>query len=292
MIEDAVHPNDTNYTGRFAPSPTGPLHAGSLVAAVASFLDARAHGGRCLLRIDDIDPPRAVAGATQSIQSALRAHGLTFDGEVDFQSTHQQHYDSALEQLLADGHLFACSCTRTTLGAGGTCIRDCQHRTTAPATPASLRVHVAVDTVIEFEDLLLGQQAYALGKHCPNFIVRRKDNLYAYQLACAIDDGSSAISHVIRGRDLIDSTPRQIFLQQLLGLAPPCYGHLPLIYGADGIKLSKQTGATALNNATPAANLKAALAVLGHGENVDQHAAPAVILEQAVISWRRDRIPK
>lgn len=292
MIVDALHPNKTSYTGRFAPSPTGPLHAGSLVAALASFLDARAHGGRWLLRVDDIDPPRAVAGATQSIKSALLAHGLAFDGEVDFQSSHQQQYDKALEQLGADGHLFACSCTRTTLGAGGTCVRECQYRTTPPTAPASLRVHVPEDTVIEFEDLLLGQQAYALSKHCPNFIVRRKDNLYAYQLACAIDDGSSAVSHVIRGRDLLDSTPRQIFLQQILGLVTPCYGHLPLIYGADGIKLSKQTGATALDNATPAANLKAALAVLGHGENVDQRAAPAVILEQAVISWRRDRIPK
>ncbi len=219
------------YIGRFAPSPTGPLHAGSLIAALASYLDARHSGGTWQLRIDDIDPPRQIPGAVESIIESLQSHGLKHDGDVIFQSQHSEQYDHALARLTASGHLFRCQCTRTTLGPGGVCIKHCN----APVDqPASLRIRVPANVVIEFDDVLLGPQRFTKADLPDNFIVRRRDGLFAYQLAAAIDDAAPATSHVIRGRDLLDSTPRQRFIQQCLGLDAPFYGHLPILMGPDG----------------------------------------------------------
>lgn len=276
----------TPYTGRFAPSPTGPLHAGSLVAALASYLDARAAGGKWLLRIDDIDPPRAVPGSVDAILEALDAHGLKFNGPVLWQSQHASRYDAALDQLAALGLTFHCRCTRASLAPGSICIADCKERPAASASePFSIRVAVPASEVTEFNDVVLGKQQFALGQTTPNFILRRRDGLYAYQLACAVDDAAPAISHVIRGVDLLESTHRQRYLHQLLDLASPTYGHVPVVTDTDGNKLSKQTGAPALNNANAAANLRAALQSLNQ-PTPDTHDI-AQLLTQASRSWRR-----
>lgn len=279
------------YHGRFAPSPTGPLHAGSLVAAVASFLDAHAAQGDWHIRIDDIDPPREIAGAAESIVDCLQAHGLVSDSKTRFQHDSAPAYQKALTLLLNSGHAFCCRCTRNVLGPEGVCIAGCEHN--APAQePASIRVKVPIDTQIIFDDLILGRQHFALGQILPNYIVKRRDGLIAYQLAAAVDDGSNDITHVIRGADLASSTPRQIYLQQLLALRTPNYGHLPIITGADGHKLSKQTGAPALDTATATDNLRSALAVLGQPSPPAHLRKPPALLAWAQTHWDRERIPK
>ena len=278
------------YTGRFAPSPTGPLHAGSLVAALASYLDARAAGGRWLLRIDDIDPPRAAPEATGQILATLAAHHLHFDGPLQLQSNHSQAYDAALEQLMAKGLAFRCRCTRATLGPGNTCIGRCASETVPASETASLRIRVPADLRVDFDDLILGPQRVALGKTTPNFIIRRRDGLYAYQLACAVDDGGPGINHVIRGADLLDSTCRQLYIQQSLALDPPRYGHLPVLTDDQGNKLSKQTGAAALENDKAYDNLRHALTALGQALP-DTHSDIDALLAAATKQWCRRQIP-
>lgn len=289
-------PSRLHYAGRFAPSPTGPLHAGSLVAALASYLDARAHAGSWLVRIDDIDPPREQAGATASILECLRAHGLAPD-EVDYQSLHQEIYEQALASLGQRGLLFRCQCTRATLGPNGMCIRDCAQKSITQESIAherlvSLRVSISPSVEIAFSDLIYGKQHAALGQTHANFIVKRRDGLYAYQLAAACDDGNGEITHAIRGADLLDSTFKQIYLQQVLGLTPPKYGHLPLVYGADGSKLSKQTGAQALDNRQPQANLKQAAAVLGLPPAPKSTFSVSGLLAWFTAQWRYDRVTR
>lgn len=286
MIEPA-----SAYVGRFAPSPTGPLHAGSLVAALASYLDARHHGGVWLLRIDDIDPPRAVAGATDWIVNSLLQHGMSPDRAATFQSTHSERYDQALQQLDSLGLLFRCRCSRSDLGPGGACMRHCGQREYGPEVPTSVRIHVPHDTQIEFEDLILGSKSQALGSDVPNFVLLRKDGLYAYQLAAAVDD-TEGISHVVRGQDLLPSTFRQLFIQHCLGLPSPRYGHLPLVFDPEGNKLSKQTGAPALDDACPSANLRAALNRLGQEPPPEDLSDPESLLDWSVQHWQRERIPK
>lgn len=279
------------YTGRFAPSPTGPLHAGSLVAALASFLDARAAGGQWLLRIDDIDPPRAMPGATQRILSTLAAHHLHFDGSLQLQSNHYPAYANALDQLAASGLVFRCRCTRATLGPNSTCIASCAAEEAPAKDPTSLRIKVPEHTTLEFDDLIKGPQRLALGEHTPNFVLRRRDGLYAYQLACAVDDGDPSITHVIRGSDLLDSTFRQLYIQRCLGLGHPRYGHLPVLTDSDGNKLSKQTGAAALDDNTPYRNLQSALATLGQPP-IDADGDVDALLTLATEHWSRTAIPK
>jgi len=284
------------YVGRFAPSPTGPLHAGSLLAALASFLDARSARGRWLLRIDDIDPPREVSGSVGWIEQTLAAHGLHPDGTCDFQSSHREAYDAALQTLVQGGHLFHCYCTRTTLGAHGCCIRDCAGQSD-PARQdgrqgASLRVKVPKDTIITFDDVILGRQTFALGATLSDFIVKRRDGLYAYQLAAAVDDAAPGISHVMRGKDLLDSTPRQQFLQRCLSLESPQYGHLPVLTDSHGVKLSKQTGAMAVDNNNPAGNIREALKQLGQAIPPMDLTSVEDLLSFATRHWRRERIPK
>ena len=259
MITSAAASFSELYRGRFAPSPTGPLHAGSLVAALASFLDARNRGGVWRLRFDDIDPPRAVAGSERNIIAALRGHGLHWDEPILYQSEHSERYESALQTLWQLGYLFRCTCTRATLSSTGTCGQDCRNAD-HPATLAhSLRVRVIPEQLQNFTDRFMGEQAVAKRGGPADFIVKRRDGLFAYQLAAAVDDALPHFTHVVRGDDLLTSTHRQRWLHQLLGQTSPHYAHVGVVCDHAGNKLSKQTGAEALNVSDAAENLRNAL---------------------------------
>ena len=249
------------YRGRFAPSPTGPLHFGSLVAAMASYADARAAHGEWLVRIEDVDTPRARPGAGDAILAALERLGFEWDGPVWRQSQREAAYEEALHALAAAGLAFPCACTRRERAGDpigrigeriypGTCRAglDAHHRT-RPRTALRVRVPAAP---IAFTDRLYGVQRQALGDDVGDFVVRRSDGLFAYQLAVVVDDAAQGITDVVRGADLLASTPRQIFLQRALGLPTPRYLHVPVAIDAHGAKLSKQTGARALASALPA----------------------------------------
>jgi glutamyl-Q tRNA(Asp) synthetase len=230
------------YIGRFAPSPTGPLHFGSLVTAVASYLDARAHRGRWLVRMEDVDQPRCMPGADAAILRTLGAFGFQWDGPVLYQSTRTGAYREALEHLRRKGAAYPCSCSRKEVGDlpyPGTCRAGVQD----PARPPAWRVRF---------DSPEG-----------DFVIRRADGVFAYQLAVVVDDAAQGVTDVVRGADLLDSTPRQIRLQQLLGYSTPRYVHVPLATNADGEKLSKQTLAPPLNSAQPEKELRAAMRFLG-----------------------------
>ena len=251
------------YRGRFAPSPTGSLHLGSLVAAVGSWLCARHAGGRWLVRMEDIDPPREVAGAAADILATLPAFGLVADEPVLFQSQRRDAYDAAFEQLRADGHLFACWCSRSDLAAAGGLHRDGVCVSPAdPQRPPAWRLRVP-DIEITFDDALQGPQRQNLRETVGDFVIRRVDGLYSYQLACVVDDAYQSITEVVRGADLLDSTPRQVYLQRCLGLPTPHYLHLPLALDAEGHKLSKSSQATAIDPGDPLPALRRALAFLG-----------------------------
>lgn len=279
------------YRGRFAPSPTGPLHLGSLIAAVASYLDARHHGGRWLVRMEDLDPPREEAGAADSILASLQHHGLAWDEDVLYQGTRQNAYDAALDQLAAAGRLFHCDCTRARLGPGGACDGHCAARQHDIVGKYATRVHVPPDTGVAFDDRLQGPQAEALGRTTPDFILRRKDGLTAYQLAVVVDDAFQGITHVVRGSDLLDSTPRQIFLQRLLGLPQPAYCHLPVITTAQGQKFSKQNKSQPLDDSRANCNLRLALRFLGQPSPPARLRRPADLLAHAAQRWSLDAVP-
>ncbi|WP_426700279.1 tRNA glutamyl-Q(34) synthetase GluQRS [Rhodanobacter sp. Col0626] len=250
------------YRGRFAPSPTGQLHFGSLVAAVGSWLCARHAGGQWLLRIEDIDPPREVPGSAASILAALPAFGLVADAPALHQSQRIDAYDAAFEQLRAADLVFPCWCSRSDLaGAGGThrdghCVAPLH-----PAHPPAWRMRVP-DAEIVFDDALQGPQRQDL-REGGDFVVRRVEGFYAYQLACVVDDAHQRITEVVRGHDLLDSTARQIWLQRCLGLPTPGYRHLPLVLDGAGRKLSKSTRAFPVDPAAPLPALRRALAFLG-----------------------------
>lgn len=266
------------YRGRFAPSPTGALHAGSLVAALASWLDARAHDGIWLVRIEDVDTPRCVPGADQLILQQLAACGLHSDEPVLWQSTRDTHYQQAIEELRKRGRAYPCACSRKDIEAallaqGRT--RERHHAAVYPGTcrpengglhgrPArAWRFHVGSDTVVRWTDRRLGAQVQDVATEVGDFVLRRADGLWAYQLAVVVDDAAQGITHVVRGEDLADNTPRQILLQRALGLSTPAYLHTPLVLGDNGEKLSKQNGARALDLSDPLAALNQAAAVLG-----------------------------
>jgi glutamyl-Q tRNA(Asp) synthetase len=252
---------DPGYRGRFAPSPTGPLHFGSLVAAVGSYLDARHHAGEWLVRMEDLDPPREVPGAADDILRTLEHYGLHWDGEVSYQGRRQAGYQLALEQLDADGWLYGCACTRREIadtalpGQGGNIYPGtCRNGLPDGRKARALRVRVG-NTEICFDDGLQGSRRQHLGRDVGDFVVRRADDLAAYQLAVVVDDAAQQITHVVRGADLLDSTPRQVHLQGLLGLATPTYLHLPVAINSAGEKLGKQTHAPAVGAADPVAVL-------------------------------------
>ena len=242
----------TRYCGRFAPSPTGPLHAGSLVAALASWLDARANGGRWFLRIEDVDVPRSVPGAADQIRRQLLACGLEWDDEVPAQRVRTQHYQAALETLLDRQHAYACACTRKQL-EGQPLASDgarrypgtCREGLPAGIEGRAIRFKVQAGELC-FDDRWLGMQCLDVSQDCGDFVLLRADGWFAYQLAVVVDDAEQGVTHVVRGRDLLTSTPRQIQLLQALSYIVPSYMHVPLVLNAAGEKLSKQTQAPAL----------------------------------------------
>lgn len=260
-------PLSKGYRGRFAPSPTGPLHAGSLVAALGSWLDARKNGGKWLLRIEDVDTPRCAPGADQEILGQLNACGLHWDEEVSWQSRHQERYQRALERLNTFKCLYSCTCSRQTiirtLAAQGIKTPRNQEviypgscRPTSilmndlaniPSQRLAWRLALPTDCQMEFEDQRLGLQQQNLNDQVGDFVLRRNDGLFTYQLAVVVDDAEQAITHIVRGADLLSNTARQIYLQELLGYPRPQYLHLPLVLDEQGEKLSKQTLATAIH---------------------------------------------
>ena len=258
---------------------------GSLVTALGSFLDARSHEGEWRLRIDDIDPPRHDKVSFGSIPHCLESHGLTWDGPIIFQSQRREAHEEALSKLRNRGHLFDCLCTRATLGELGACVSDCRNR---QDIEGSLRFHLPSAAPDRVKDLFLGEQhASAIPS---NFIVKRRDGLIAYQLATAIDDLDEGYTHVIRGADLLESSLRQMMLHQTLGRLSPEYGHLPIVTDQSGNKLSKQTGAQAIDSDTPNANLRRALAFLGQPTPPKDVDCVEDILQLATVNWRRDSL--
>lgn len=283
--------SNTQYRGRFAPSPTGPLHLGSLIAALASYLDARVNDGTWLVRMEDLDPPREEPGAARRILHSLQQHGLHWDEPVLWQGARSHAYAAALDTLAAQGQLFFCDCTRAMLGPGGACRGRCMNRQTDVTPPRATRVMVPRDCQICFTDRIQGQQRTALGKQLPDFVVKRKDGLDAYQLAVVVDDAEQAINQIVRGSDLLDSTPRQIFLQQLLAYPTPRYCHLPVITNTQGQKLSKQNHAPALDDTAAPSNLRRALRFLRQAEPPAELASVDRILSFAAAQWAPQQIP-
>jgi glutamyl-Q tRNA(Asp) synthetase len=291
--------DQSGYRGRFAPSPTGPLHFGSLVAAMASYADARAARGQWLLRIEDVDEPRTRAGAADAILAALERLGFEWDGEVWRQSARRDAYDAALAQLAAQGLVYRCACTRRELATAmlgpigervypGTC-RGGLAGVRALRRRASLRVRVPLAPV-EFVDRLHGANEQRLAEAIGDFIVRRSDGFFAYQLAVVVDDAAQQITDVVRGADLLASTPRQIFLQRALGLPTPRYMHVPVAVDASEAKLSKAAGAAALPAAALPA-LRAAWRFLGQAAPRDPHSSVREFWSWAIASWQPARLP-
>ncbi len=281
------------YRGRFAPSPTGLLHAGSLVAALASWLDARAHGGAWLVRIEDVDAPRCVAGAGEAILAQLAACGLHPDEPVWWQHARGEAYAAALQRLRTAGQAYDCGCTRADIDAAlaaagrphqrfgervypGTCRAGLRGR-----TPRAVRLRV--DGRIDWVDRRLGPQSQDLAAEVGDFVLQRADGLRAYQLAVVVDDAAQGITDVVRGEDLADNTARQIALQRALGVPTPRHLHTPLVRAADGHKLSKQNGAAPLDLRDPLAALAAAAAVLGL--RVEAAGSLPDWLAAAVVAW-------
>ncbi|HEX7971954.1 MAG TPA: tRNA glutamyl-Q(34) synthetase GluQRS [Thiobacillus sp.] len=289
--------NPAAYVGRFAPSPTGPLHLGSLVAAVASFLDARAAGGRWLVRMDDLDRPRCEPGAAATILRQLDAYSLQWDGAVLYQSQRDEAYAAALDALRAQGAVFACTCSRSQLAQAP---RNAEGETVYPGTcrlhappPTAHAWRVRVEEAnAHFVDRIHGALRQDLANEVGDFVVRRADGLFAYQLAVVVDDAFQGITHVVRGADLLWNTPRQRYLHTLLGLPPPAYAHVPLVINAAGQKLSKQTLAPALPARGRGAVLSGALVALGHPPPAELvNADPAELLAWASAHWKIENVP-
>jgi glutamyl-Q tRNA(Asp) synthetase len=287
------------YRGRFAPSPTGPLHFGSLVAAVASYLEARTHNGQWLVRMEDLDRPREMPGAAHAILHALEAFGFIWDDDVWYQSRRDSAYAQALQRLSDSGLIYPCGCTRKEIvdsavhGIDGHVYPGICRHGLAPGKSARAWRLKTEDRIIAFEDAIQGPVGQNLARDIGDFVLKRADSLYAYQLAVVVDDAEQGITHVVRGADLLDSTPRQIYLQQLLNFATPAYAHVPVVANADGEKLSKQTLAQALDVKNPVPQLWQALRFLG------QRPAPALqqvtlatLWKHAEASWQLASIPR
>jgi len=287
------------YRGRFAPSPTGPLHFGSLVAAVASYLDAKSCGGEWLVRIEDLDPPRVVRGAADDILRTLEACGMGWDGQIVYQSRRADAYHAALHRLRRHRVVYACACSRREIAdsalAGiegpvypGTCRGGIDTGKAAHALRIDTR-----GVSIAFDDAVQDQVRQNLETGVGDFVLYRAGRMFAYQLAVVVDDAEQAITDVVRGADLLHSTPRQIYLQQLLGYTTPRYAHIPVAVNAAGEKLGKQTSAPAVDIAAPLPALLAALRFLGQDPPRGIAAAtPAALWDWAVANWRLERVPR
>ena len=294
------------YRGRFAPSPTGPLHFGSLVAAVGSYCQAKSQGGEWLVRMEDLDPPREVPGAADDILRTLETYHLNWDGSVLYQSQRVDAYRHALNQLSTGGHTFPCACTRKSIATNaqsnqkknrGSSLPNiypgtCRNGLASGATARASRVRVNSETV-NFHDGLQGTQEIQLETDVGDFVVKRADGLFAYHLAVVVDDAFQEISEIVRGTDLLDSTPHHVYLQKLLGFQTPQYVHLPIAVNAQEEKLSKQTHAPTINTTQSGPILEKALTFLGHSPDTDViNASPETLLKWAVRNWDLERVPK
>jgi glutamyl-Q tRNA(Asp) synthetase len=293
-IVDSVEPLNPEqaaapYIGRFAPSPTGSLHLGSLVAAVGSFLDARHHGGRWLMRMEDLDTARVIPGCADQILRTLEAFGLHWDGEVLYQSHHVERYRAALEELARKGLTFECSCSRRARQETEDSVYPGTCRNKAPGPPpTATRFRVDQDETVRFSDRFQGECQFEL-RSLGDVVIRRRDGVIAYQLAVVADDAFQEINYVVRGADLLASTPWQLSLQRALALSSPRYAHLPLVVEPDGAKLAKSRRSVPIDRSQTAGHLLAALKLLGQ-KLPPSHPGlfletPAVILEWAVAQW-------
>jgi len=294
-----MHDSTKPYRGRFAPSPTGPLHFGSLIAAVGSYLEARRNGGAWLVRMEDLDRPREAIGAADAILRTLEDYGFEWEGAVMRQSRRAAAYAAALERLQREGAVFPCACTRreisdSTLGEASEPVYPGTCRNGIPSGRSARAVRVRVgDAVIAFEDRLQGRIEQHLAVEVGDFVARRADGLFAYQLAVVVDDFEQGVSDVVRGADLLASTPRQILLQRLLGYPTPDYAHLPVAVNVGGEKLSKQTLATPLEPEDASRQLCGALRFLGQ-EPPENLAAEAVckVWSWASAHWHPEKIER
>lgn len=283
----------SHYIGRFAPSPTGPLHFGSIITAVASYADARAHHGEWLLRVEDVDEPRTVPGSADDILRTLEALGFEWSGEVMYQTRRKEAYATALQQLEKNNLTYRCTCTRSELQA----LRDnsiypglCAHKRHPENSDHAVRLRVA-DKPISLVDAVMGPHQQHLKNDVGDFVIRRRDGLFAYQLAVVVDDAYQGITHIVRGADLLDSTPRQIYLQQCLNYTTPDYMHLPLAINSEGEKLSKQTCAPHIK--TESTVLFDALNFLGQQVPAElEHESCEIIWQWAITNWQHTAIPK
>ncbi|MFS1703638.1 tRNA glutamyl-Q(34) synthetase GluQRS [Alteromonas sp. AMM-1] len=293
-MQDFLSPISTNssqngYVGRFAPSPTGPLHFGSLLAALASYLDARANNGRWILRMEDIDQPRCVDGADQLIMQALLAHGLQWDGDVWYQSARLPVYQAVIQRLTAQQQVYGCVCTRKQIRAqGGVYPGTCR---TAGHSTAGHAVRLQCNSIVtSFSDAILGQICVTEPHALEDTLLQRSDGIYSYNLVVVVDDIAQGVTHIVRGSDLLDTTAAHLTLYKILDAKAPAYAHIPVAATAKGRKLSKQNHARALDLATPEDNLLRALAFLGlssvKGDTVSD------ILDAATANWQYGNVPK
>ncbi len=297
MTQD-IDTTPPRYRGRFAPSPTGPLHFGSLVAAMGSYLEAKSCRGEWLVRIENIDSPREVTGAAKEILDTLEALGMEWDGEVVYQDQRHEAYQAALTMLEQRSMVYPCTCSRKEIADSGIIHREagaypgtCRAGLSDYRNSASLRVRTH-DDPIEFKDTLLGPVRQQLTSTTGDFVLRRADGIYTYQLAVVVDDAAQGITHVVRGSDLLDSTPRQIYLQHLLGYSTPTYMHLPLVTNTQGKKLSKQTRAAAIDLSNPVAQLISALEFLGQNPPAEMvESSLASLWQWSLANWSLQRIP-
>lgn len=298
-VESMSIMHDTGYRGRFAPSPTGPLHFGSLIAALGSYIEARRRGGKWFVRMEDLDKPREAPGAAEAILRTLEAYGFEWDGEVRFQSQRSAAYGEALDRLERRQAVFPCACTRreisdSALSLAGEPVYPGTCRGGLPPGRPVRAVRVRVNqVVIAFDDALQGRFEQNLAHEVGDFVARRGDGIFAYQLAVVVDDAEQEITDVVRGADLLASTPRQILLQRLLGYTTPRYLHLPVAVNRSGEKLSKQTLAAPLGITDGPAQLRRALRFLGQEAPAALTGAGiAELWAWAFENWRSDRIPR
>ena len=285
--------SESGYIGRFAPSPTGPLHFGSLLAALASFLDARANQGKWLMRIEDLDPPREPAGSAELILQQLQDFGMNWDDEVLYQSTRLGAYEEVMGQLQDKGLAYPCDCTRPQIREMGLVYNgSCRERSTPPERPYALRLKTEA-LEIGFDDKIQGHFSQQLELDAGDFVIRRKDELYAYQLAVVVDDEFQNITHVVRGWDLLDSTPRQIYLQRVLNYQEMSYIHIPIIVDGKGQKLSKQTFAPSIETDRASEAIYKALIFLGQVPPVEiAIERPESQLQWAIANWDSQAVAK
>jgi len=289
---------ESHYIGRFAPSPTGPLHFGSLVTATASYLDSKANQGSWLIRIEDIDKQREVLGAADDILQTLASFGFEWQGEVIYQSSRQALYAEQLQHLLNNKLAYPCSCSRKQVqlsarqGPEGPIYPGTCRTGNTGEKPRSWRLQVN-DTPIKFEDVIQGPQQQILSEAVGDFVLKRADGFFAYQLAVVVDDALQGVTHIVRGADLLDSTPRQIFLQQQLGFSTPSYAHIPVATYANGDKLSKQNRAQPVKHSDTAAVLMRVLQFLGlHPPSDFATAELPEIWQWAITHWQINNVVK